>query len=134
MGRVWRFVVPVDPHALSLNQRLHWRERARITRAHREQGFYAWWSEGKPRCAGRVRVSLHVRRLRVIDADAVRTGAKALLDGLLVGLPTTLFPEPSLLGDDSPARVEEGAITWETGKTWRLRPQVVVTVEELQCD
>ena len=135
--RVWRFVVPVDIGALNPNKVGHkgWRYRSGHAQAHRLAGFRAWLDAGQPKCAGQVRVSYHVRRGRVLDGDNGRAGCKSVRDGILVGLSfgrgLRRVVMPALLGNDSAARVEEGPVTWETGKAYRDRPSVVVTVEEL---
>ena len=65
---------------------------------------------------------LTTARGRVIDTDNAVTGMKPILDSLFVGAIT-----PS----DSPAWVEFGGLTQETGKKWAGNEEVEVIVEEL---
>ena len=69
-----------------------------------------------------MRISFVIRRGRRLDADnaASSTALKAALDGIV---------EAGLLKDDSLLYCERGDVMQETGKQYRLRPEVVVILE-----
>lgn len=132
----WRIVVEMDPSRTSLNQRLHWRERARRNAVVKLAAMCAWAHAGRPEASRRVRVSIVCRRGRALDADNVITGCKPALDALFAvrrrkGLPV----EPGLMTpDDGPEWVELGEVWQETGARWRGRPEVEFIVEEVSSD
>lgn len=115
--------VPFDAHRLSLNQRLHWRERHRRTQAVKEAARWAWKAAGCPQSPVPVRVSMIVRRGRTIDHDNAITGTKAARDGLFNG---------AITPNDGPQWLTLGAVTQEVGKQWRGKPEVVFIIEPLE--
>jgi hypothetical protein len=117
-----RIVVPFDAHRLSNNQRLHWRERHRRTQAVKQAARYCWLSAGSPQAHGPVRVSMIVRRGRVIDLDNAITGTKAARDALFV---------KAITPDDGPKWVELGSVRVESGKRYAEAPEVEFVIEEL---
>ena len=123
----WEIIVPFDPHRTSLNQRLHWRERCRRNQAAAEAAHYGWAKAGRPYTERRVRVSVLVRRGRVLDRDNVIAGLKPVAD-LLFSRRHGIAMTP----DDGPQWVEWGSVEFETGKRWRDRPEVVLVVEEVE--
>jgi hypothetical protein len=114
--------VRFDPHRLSLNQRLHWRERARRNRAVKDVARLAWAQAGRPAFEGPVRVSMLVRRGRQIDSDNAITGTKAARDALF---------NRAITPDDSPRWVTLGECRQECGKAWKDAPEVVFTIEPI---
>jgi Holliday junction resolvase RusA-like endonuclease len=119
-----RITVPFDAHRLSLNQRLHWRERHRRNQAVKEAARFAWMQAGCPRVAGPVRVSMVVRRGRSIDVDNAITGTKAARDALFCH---------AITEDDNPRFVTLGECRQEVGKAWKERPEVEFIVEPLSA-
>lgn len=78
----WTITVYFDPASLSMNRRMNWRARARLTRAAREAAHMAWLAAGSPRTDGKVGVSITVHRLRRLEDDNLISGLKAVRDGL----------------------------------------------------
>lgn len=122
MSEPLRISVRFDPNRLSLNQRLHWRERHRRNRAVKDAARLAWMQAGQPRFEGPVRVSMVVRRGRTIDHDNAITGTKAARDALF---------NDGIVPDDSPAWVTIGECRQEAGKAWKERPEVEFIIERV---
>lgn len=116
-----RITVPFDPSLLSNNQRLHWAERQRRTRAVRDTARLCWLQAGSPQAAGPVRVSLIVRRGRKMDADNLLTGCKGAADALF---------KQAVTPDDGPRWLSWGEVEQETGKQYALKPEVIFIIEE----
>lgn len=123
MGELYRIVVPWDPARASLNRRLHWRARHEVNQAAKRAAYHAWLNAGAPRVRDGlpVRVSIVVRRGRVMDLDNALTGLKGCLDALFTG--------DRITPDDGPKCLELGGLRLETGKQWRDRPEVLFVVE-----
>lgn len=125
MSEPIRIVVPFDPSRLSANQRLHWRERAKRTQAVRVAARYCWALAGEPRAAGKVRVSMVVRRGRKLDEDNAISGSKAVRDALFNGAVTPR---------DSQDWVTLGSIEFQCGKRWERCPEVEFVIEPVLQD
>jgi hypothetical protein len=117
--------VSFDPQSLSPNQRIHWRERARRTKAARALALWKWALAKRPVADGPVEVSLLVRRGRLIDPDGALAGCKPILDGLLS---QKRNHGDGVTPDDSAAFVRYLPVEFETGREWQGREQVVVTI------
>ncbi len=129
MGQRYSFQIPGDANLLSPNARMHWRSEAALKKRWRSLAFLevasALNSGAMKPFHGRVSVSFVVRRGRKVDADnASSSGAlKALLDGVV---------EAGLIADDSLLFCERGSVTQETNRKYKERPEVLVTVEEIE--
>jgi len=108
-GELCRIIVPGDPKTLSLNARLHWAVRNRLTNEQKTAAGMAWWKAGKPEAKGKVLVHIIVRRCRVLDRDNCLNGLKGAVDGLFKGCVTK---------DDGPQYLEFGKIEQQTGRGW----------------
>lgn len=120
-----RITVPWDVQRTSPNQRQHWRQRAKLTKLARDRARLAWAVAGRPQVPAEalpVRVSLIVRRARVIDEDNAISGSKALRDGLF---------NDALTPKDSQQFVKIGSVTFETGREWKGREECIFVVEAL---
>lgn len=120
--------VRFDPHRLSANQRLHWRERAVRARLAGEAARVAWHCAGSPVIDGPVEVLLLVRRGRVIDPDNALGGCKGIIDSLFNSKRNGYGVTP----DDSTSYVRWLPIQFETGNQWMGREEVVVTIRPLE--
>jgi hypothetical protein len=120
--------VKFDPHRLSANQRIHWRERAKRAKCAKEAARYAWHCAGSPVIDGPVEVSLLVRRGRVIDPDNALGGMKAAIDSLFNASRNGYGVTP----DDSAEFVRWLPVQFETGKEWLGREEVLVTIRPLE--
>ena len=138
-SRRWEITVLCDVQSTSDNvmRRLHWREVHRRRKAARLAGFVGWSRAGRPTVAEKVRVSILVRRGVRLDPQNIVGALKPVFDGVFVGweekpkgnhLPARL---PGMLPDDSAEWLEIGQVAQETGKRWKGREEVVLTVEEL---
>ena len=107
-----------DPSRLSLNQRLHWRERKRRNDAAKSAAYLGWLDAGRPTLDGPVTMDVLVRRGRVMDEDNIITGLKGTCDALV---------KCGLLSDDKASVLTWGSVTQETGRKWRGREEVVLT-------
>lgn len=114
--------VSVDVQGASPNNRGHWRKLYRIKKAMREAAQWAWVAAGKPVSDVPVRYSILIRRARRIDGDNAIACCKPLIDGLF---------HKAVTPSDSGRWVTLGTVTQETGKKWKLAPEVVVTIEKL---
>lgn len=123
-----RIVVPFDPSRLSLNQRLHWRERKRRNDQAKLVARLAWNQAGQPKLDRRARVSIIVRRGRTIDADNALSGCKPVIDSLFCG---RRWPSGAILPDDGPEWLELTIPRQEPGKAYRDRPEVEFVIEPL---
>jgi len=113
-------VIAGDPNRCSWNQRLHWRTRAARHAAWKANAWAAWRAAGSPWVGERVRISFVIRRGRLIDPDNLASGAtKSIIDGLK----GCAFP------DDDAAHVVMGEWRQESGKAYRLFPEVEVWLE-----
>ena len=112
--------VPVDPSRTSLNQRLHWRQRAERGRYAKGAARMAWRKAGAPRAPGPVRVEVIVRRGRLLDTDNAWTGLKPVCDQLFNSRRDA--QGEGITPSDSPAWVEM-TVRQETGKQWRGREE-----------
>ena len=126
MSRSICFVIPGDSNELGPNKRLHWQAERRIKEQWRSKVSVCFLL-----CYGdsglffqRARITFTLRRGRLLDPDNAHSSRclKVLVDVLKAWL----FP------DDKQACVEYGPIRQETGKQWRLQPEVEVLVEELK--
>jgi hypothetical protein len=120
--------VKFDPHRLSANQRIHWRERAKRAKCAKEAARAAWHCAGSPVIDGPVEVSLLVRRGRVIDPDNALGGFKACADALFNASRNGYGVTP----DDSVHYVTWLPVRFETGDKWVCREEVVVSVRPLE--
>ena len=127
MSEPIRIVVKVDPSRTSLNQRLHWRARKQRNDYAKEAARLAYAVAGRPTASGPVRVSVVVRRGRVIDRDNARSGLKAVFDSLFCAKRNGEGITP----DDGPQWVHEGPLTFECGAVWRGREEVELLIEEM---
>lgn len=116
--------VPWDPHRTSDNEirRVHWSERHKRYEIAKTLARAVWALADWPRSAGKVRASFVIRRGRQMDPANVIGGLKPVIDGLFVR---------GITPDDSAKYLEIGSVRVESGKQWRDRPEIVVTVEEL---
>lgn len=108
-------------------RRVHWATRGRRVRLWRDKTWAECLLSHPQRHSfpGQVRVSFVIRRGRSVDLDNAAAACKAILDSLVRDL--------GMLRDDSPAFIPEApAVRLETGKAWRLKPEVVVTIEEAE--
>lgn len=121
--------VPWDVQRTSPNQRKHWRAWARIKKDAQEAARYGWMLAGRPVFTERVRVSIIVRRARVIDQDNAWAACKPLVDQIFNAKRNA---GEGALPDDSQKWLELGSVTLQTGKAWKLRPEVVFVVEVAQ--
>lgn len=112
--------VPFDCARTSLNQRLHWRERANRNRAAKEAARLAWHTAGCPRAPGKVQVGITVRRGRGLDPDNALSGCKPVIDSLF---------KQAITPDDSRRWVSFRPVEQEIGKRWREAPEIVFEVE-----
>ena len=99
-------VTVYPPCWLSANDRLHWAEKARRTKALRAMGFAAWYKAGRPRYnKARLTVDVTWPDLRRRDAANAHPTIKALIDGMTHPGPKVrgILPDDSdefLLGPD----------------------------------
>lgn len=118
-----------DPATTSPN-RLVGKKKGHIGRlvgSARQAAAEGYLLAGRPQIAGKVRVSLIVRRGRTMDDDGVWGGLKWCRDQLFN---RTKYGH-GVTPDDSPRWFVGGGITWETGAQWKGREQVVYIVEEI---
>jgi hypothetical protein len=108
-------VVPFDPNRLSLNQRLHWRERKRRNDAAKDAAAFGWLKVGRPRLEVPVDVEIVVKRGRVLDPDNAQAGCKPIIDALFKNAVTP---------DDSQQWVRFTGTRVESGKRWKGREEV----------
>ena len=116
--------VPFDPMRLSLNQRLHWRARAKLSKLAHQAARVAWICAGSPVIDGPVDVSLIIRRARPIDPINALSGWKSCEDGLF----NRRRRGYGVVEDDSAEFVRYAPVVFETGKQWKGREEIVVRV------
>lgn len=128
MTELCRLTIPVDPNLTSLNRRYHWTRMAKAKKSAYDTARWCW--ENLRRTDGHlfisptpVRVSLIVRRGRVIDNDNIVSGMKPIMDALF---------NHAITPSDSAAWVTLGDIKQETGKKYGKNPEVLVIVETLE--
>jgi crossover junction endodeoxyribonuclease RusA len=122
MGRVSEYLLPL-PYAkppLTLNQRLHWRHRDRITREIREH--IGWTVRGQEIPAmSRAEITLHYapddRRRR--DVDNLIPTSKAAVDAVV---------QAGILPDDTPEYVDHRMPVIEPPGSFRVPPAAVYLV------
>lgn len=115
--------IPFDPNRASLNRRLHWRARKRINDVAKAAASAAYILAGRPRFETPIVVDVLVRRSRVLDDDNALSGLKSARDQLV---------RCGLAPDDSRKWWKWGEVEFETGKQWKGREEVVLTVKERQ--
>lgn len=86
----------------------------------KEAALWAWHDAGRPRARCPVKVTLIVRRQRVMDDDNVYRGLKHVRDALFNG---------AITKSDSPKFFGYAGIRFETGKHWKGHEEVVFIVE-----
>jgi hypothetical protein len=136
MGRVLVFTVPGDVYELSPNQRLHWRERHKLTQAWKERAYRCWSmvaGDSLP-FEGKVRISFTVYRGRQVDECNLygSLALKAIIDGISESPWHRERGLPAMLPDDSPKWLERGTVGQVTGQRWKPWPEVNVIVEEME--
>lgn len=100
------------------------REWARFQAEARRAARSAWILAGEPRLDCPVRVSLLVRRGRVMDLGNIVGGCKPLMDGIFTNAVTP---------DDSPKWVAElGGVKQIAGKEWKGKEEVVFIIEPIE--
>jgi hypothetical protein len=120
--------IPGDANELSPNKRMHWRKEHKLKSEWRGRSHLITalaMREGSVNPPQRrVRVSFILRRGRRLDPDnAASTRAlKSLVDGLR---------DAGLLKDDTEQYCERGSVRQEIGREYRLRPSVLVILEEI---
>jgi hypothetical protein len=112
-----------DPAKLTLNQRLHWRERHRRNVVAKECAVAAWTQAGCPAAVGPRIVHVTSRRARALDADNLVAALKPIIDALFKGRITP---------DDSPEWVQLGTVTQETAARYRGHEELELRIEERQ--
>jgi hypothetical protein len=121
------FTIAGDPvAALSPNLRLHYLERHRRVQDWKGRAWLAWRAAGAVSFAGRVRLSVEIRRGRPADTDNCWASLKACLDGL-----KSQPGRAALVVDDDAAHLVLGELLVTSGRQWRARPEVLVRVEAL---
>lgn len=122
--------VPYDLGRLAPNLRLHPQERKRRERTAAAAARLAYFQAGAPQMDGKVRVTLILRRGRVIDPDGAFAAARSIINALFcrsrqenAGMAIT--------PDDSARFLEFGPLAQETGQRWKRREEVLVLVEAL---
>jgi hypothetical protein len=118
-------IVPWDPHRTSDNslRRKHWSVRSGEFKTAKTLARLMWARADWPKAAKKVRASFVIRRGRQMDPANVIGGLKPVIDGLFVC---------GITPDDNSRWLQIGSVTIETGKQWRDRPEIVVTVEEVE--
>jgi hypothetical protein len=119
-----RVTVPFDVQRTAENVTRrggHWSARSRVMRLARELARLCWLDAGRPKAAGKVRVSVVIRRARALDTANAIGALKPLLDGLFVD---------AITPQDSPKWLEFGGCTQETAKEWKGREEVTFIVED----
>lgn len=117
--------VQFDLHRTSPNQRACWQAMRRRRQALANATFYGWLMAGSPVVLGPVRISLTVRRGRVLDPDNAISASKQLLDALV---------SYHVIEGDSAKHLSIGEVRQETGARWKGREQIVVTIEPRERD
>lgn len=112
--------IPYDPQLLSPNLRLHWRTRAKRTKAAREAARLAWIAAGRPTSAVPVVLHAIIRRARRIDDDNAWGCLKAIRDGVFTD---------GFTPNDSPAWVQMGTLKQHAEKYWKGREEVILIVQ-----
>lgn len=123
-GRV-EFIVNGDCGELTPNRtiRMHWGLIRSWKQAWKLEARNAIRAAHVPAFAGKVTLSFIVRRARKLDPDNIRSSLvlKALVDSLV---------DEGIIGGDSEAYVICGPVIQETGKAWKMKPHIVVIVED----
>lgn len=101
------WVLKFDGHPPSLNDRMHWRTRAKVTKHWRSQARLRASLAGIPKCE-RIRVCavIHRRALGVADEDNDRSRLKPVVDGLV---------DAGVIPNDARGQVEWGTVLEERG-------------------
>lgn len=112
--------IPLAADWINANDRLHWRPKARLTKAWRRAGHIHARVNGLPRGLHRIRVTVHVVKAtaRAYDAHNLMPTAKAVVDG---------FVDYGLVPDDTNAHLI-GPDIREGGKG---KPGLRIVVETL---
>lgn len=99
----WRLRLPYERPPLSLNQRLHWAAKARLTKQVRERVAWLCLAEHLPRGLDRIEVLLvvHPKDRRRRDGDNYVATLKPCLDGLV---------DHGLVPDDNSDHVRFGVV------------------------
>lgn len=122
--RAFEFTVPGDSNELSPNRKFRQiAHRNRLVQEWKRKARLCARADDPPHFLGKVRITFTIRRGRVVDADnaAGSLALKAIVDAL----------QPDIIPDDGPDYVEFAPVIQDTGKEYRLRPEVHVLVEEL---
>lgn len=130
MSEVCRVEVRWDPNRTTPNRtsRLHWGPMTRLKDRAKQEAWLAWLAAGRPEASGPVRLSLVVRRGRVMDEDNIWSGLKWCRDQLFNRRKHGYGITP----DDGPQWVRLGEIRQETGRRWVGEEHVVLIVETLE--
>jgi hypothetical protein len=127
-----RICVPYDLGRLTPNQRIHPQEQWRRQKALKMAAYFAYLQAGFRTLPGKVRVTLIVRRGRVIDPDNLAAASKHLIDALFCSRKKA-NRGLGITPDDSARYVEYAPVQQETGAQWKGREQVEVIVEPLEA-
>lgn len=127
--RAVTLVIPFDPVRLSPNTPLHWRERARRVKRVHEAARLAWLCAGSPVIEDHpVEVSHIIRRGVKMDPDNALAACKNLNDSLLCRNRRRY----GVVADDDASRVRYAPVRFETGRRWKGREEVQVTITPLE--
>lgn len=83
--RTWTLTILAPTDWLNLNQRLHWAEKARRTKAWRLAGQVYARNQGMPKNLDKVQITAHIIKPtnRAYDAHNLIPTVKAIIDGLV---------------------------------------------------
>lgn len=81
----WTVTIPTIVEFINLNQRLHWAEKARLTRAWRNAAKQFATNADLPKGVGRVHITAHIIKStsRQYDVHNLMPTLKACVDGLV---------------------------------------------------
>jgi hypothetical protein len=132
MSRALFFTVPGDAAELAPHRRMGETKQRRLEREWHTRAAAAWNAAGSPRFHGCVRLCFVIRRGRALDEESA-AGSRAL-PAIVAGLKDQHHPaiERRMLRDDTPAHVQRGVVLQQAAPEWRRRPEVLVTVEQLE--
>ena len=118
--RSWTLIVPVRCDFINLNQRMHWAEKARLTREWRLTANVAARNAELPKDAQRVHIVAHVVKStnRQYDVHNLMPTLKACVDGLV---------DYGLIPDDTNDHLT-GPDLRQGGKG---QPAIILTITEL---
>lgn len=124
MDELCRITVPMDPKASCRNRVEGGPPKLRrfVKRQQQTDARWAWIQAGKPKAKRKVRLDVIVRRGAEIDEGSVWEGLKYAIDSLFVNC---------ILPDDRPRYLKYGDIEQETGPQFKLKPEVVFIVSEI---